>query len=70
MAKTYLKRTLRLVADNGCKVCEGTGIRAENHYSVGCRKLEVAFDICPCVKVKPIGLYLPKKTPDVIVPVD
>jgi hypothetical protein len=66
MAK-YLKRTMRLVASNGCDICEGTGIQ---RYSAGLRKLEVTFDICPCVRVKPIGLYLPKKTPDVIVPVD
>lgn len=68
MAKSKnLKKTLRLVANDNCQHCEGTGIRATNTYHAALRKLEVEFEICPCVRVKPLGLMLPRLTPDVTV---
>lgn len=68
MAKrTYLKRTLRLVANDNCKFCEGTGVKATNEYERVSRKLVVTFEICECVRVKPIGLFLPPTTPDVTI---
>lgn len=64
-----LRKTLRLTADNDCTTCEGTGIKATNTYFPGSRKLEVVFEICGCVRVKPLGLYLPPVTPDATITV-
>lgn len=66
-AMKNLRKTLRLVANANCPTCDGTGIRATNQYLPSARKLEVTFEICGCVRVKPIGLYLPSKTPDVTI---
>ena len=62
-----LRRTMRLVASDGCEICQSTGVRAANEYERVSRKLVVTFDICPCVRVRPVNLMLPKVTPDVVV---
>ena len=67
MTQCYLKKTLRLVANDNCQKCEGTGIMATNSYVAVSHKLEVTFEICHCVRIKPIGLMLPATTPNVIV---
>jgi len=65
--KKSLKKTMRLVAKDDCEHCQGTGIKAVNEYVGISRLLRVEFAICSCVRVKPIGLFLPSVTPDVSV---
>ena len=67
ISEKNLRKTMRLVANDNCSDCQGTGIKATNEYVAISRKLQVEFAICACVRVKPIGLMLPRKTDDVTV---
>jgi hypothetical protein len=49
--KRKLRRQLVVKASDGCSQCGGSGLRVENQYYAGTRRLEVTIDVCPCVKV-------------------
>ena len=49
--KNVKRNALKVVCDDICIHCGGSGLRVKNEYNAFSRKLEVTVDVCPCVKV-------------------
>jgi hypothetical protein len=43
---------LRIVANDSCSNCFGSGLRVEQEFQKFNRKLEVSISVCACVKVE------------------